>query len=91
MGFPFLSGSYKFASWVLYILGFIDISKCSCFVLLKNNVALYSCLPSPRTWVICETIVKLLSPITTSYVLKQNHGHLLLEKCLAFYNVNKSS
>jgi len=91
MGFPFWSGSYKFAIWVLYILRFIDISKCSCFVLLKNNVALYSCLPSPRTWVICETIVKLLSPITNSCVLNQNHGHLLFEKCLAFYNVNKSS
>ncbi len=60
MGFPFLSGSYKFASWVLYILGFIDISKCSCFVLLKNKVTFYRCLPSWKTWVICQIFVKLL-------------------------------
>jgi hypothetical protein len=91
MGFPFLSGSCKFASWVLYILEFVDISKCSCFVLLKKNATLYSCLPSPRTWVVWETIVKLLSPIMISYVLNQNHGHWLLGKCLAYYNVNKSS
>jgi hypothetical protein len=75
MRFPFLSESCKFASWVLYVLGFIDISKCSCFVLLKNNVELYSCLPFPRTWVVYETIVKLLSPIMINHVLNQNHGH----------------
>jgi len=75
MGFPFLNGSYKFASWVLYILGFIDISKCFCFVLLKNKVTFYRRLPSRRTWVICQTFVKLLSPIVINYVLNQNHGH----------------
>jgi hypothetical protein len=83
-GFSLFKWKLQVCKLGIYILGFIDISKCSCFVLLKNNVAFYSCLPFPRTWVVCETIVKLLSPIMTSYVLNQDHGHWLLGKCLAF-------
>jgi hypothetical protein len=35
-------------------------------------MVLQSCIPSPRTWVVHEAFVKVLSPIMTGCVLNQS-------------------
>jgi len=47
-------------------------------------VALQSCVPSPRTWVVCDMVVKVLSLIVTGCVLNQNCEHWLLMDALQF-------
>ncbi len=44
-------------------------------VINQRIVALQSCVPSPRTWVVCKYIVKVLSSIVISCVLNQSYGH----------------
>jgi hypothetical protein len=47
-------------------------------------MALQSHVPSPKTWAICDVVVKILSPIVTSYVSNQSCGHCLLGDALQF-------
>jgi hypothetical protein len=47
-------------------------------------MAIQSHVPSPKTWAICDVVVKILSPIVTSYVLNQSCGHYLLGDALQF-------
>lgn len=47
-------------------------------------MALQSRVPSPKTWAICDVVVKILSLIMTSYVLNQSCGHYLLGDALQF-------
>lgn len=48
------------------------------------SMALQSCVPSPKTWAMYQTIVKILSPIVISYVLNQSCKHWLLGYALNF-------
>jgi len=41
-------------------------------------------VPSPRTWVVCDMVVKVLSLIVTGCVLNQNCEHWLLMDALQF-------
>jgi len=47
-------------------------------------VALHNHVPSPRTWDVCEIVVKIMSPIVISNVLNKNHEHWLLGGVLQF-------
>lgn len=47
-------------------------------------MALQSHVPSPKTWAICDVVVKILSPIVTIYVLNQSCIHWLLGDALQF-------
>ncbi len=41
-------------------------------------------MPCPRTWAICEAIMKVLSQFVSSCVFNQSHGHWLLANALQF-------
>jgi hypothetical protein len=41
-------------------------------------------LLSPRTWVVCEVVVNLLSPIMIGLILNQSHRHWLLGDVVQF-------
>ncbi len=47
-------------------------------------MALHNCVPSPRTWDVCEIVVKIISPIVINNVLNKNHEHWLLGDALQF-------
>jgi hypothetical protein len=47
-------------------------------------VALHNRVPSPRTWDVCEIVVKIMSPIVISNVLNKNYEHWLLGDALQF-------
>lgn len=47
-------------------------------------MALQSCVPSPRTWAVCDMVVKVLSPIVIGCVLNQNRRHWLFRDALQF-------
>jgi hypothetical protein len=50
----------------------------------QQTMALQSCIPSLRTWVVCEMVVKMLSLIVISCVLNQSRKHWLLGDALQF-------
>jgi len=50
----------------------------------QQTMALQSCIPSLRNWVVCEVVVKMLSLIVISYVLNQSCKHWLLGDALQF-------
>jgi hypothetical protein len=47
-------------------------------------MTLQSRVPSPRTWAVCDMVVKVVSPIVTSCVLNQSHGHWLFGDAVQF-------
>jgi hypothetical protein len=47
-------------------------------------MALQSCVQSPRIWVICEVVVKVLSLIIIGFVLNQSQGYWLFPNALQF-------
>ncbi len=48
-------------------------------------MALHNHVPSPRTWDVCEIMVKIMLPIVISNVLNKNHEHSLLGDALQFF------
>jgi len=67
---------YRFVNFVLLLQDALCYSR--------QSMALQSCVPSPKTWAMYQTIVKIFSPIVTSYVLNQSCRHWLLGDALNF-------
>jgi hypothetical protein len=65
----------KFASHVLLFQDALTFQHAIALCYNNQFVALQNHVPFPKTWVICETIISILSPIVSSCVLNQTCGH----------------
>ncbi len=91
MFFVWLKGSLilfvfhcKFASLVLIFQDALIFWNAIALCYSSQSMVLQSHVPSQKTWVVCEVVVKVLSPIVSSSVLNYNPEHYLFAKALEF-------
>jgi hypothetical protein len=64
LGWGFLMGyNYKFASQVLLFQDVLIFHWTIVLCYFQQIMVLQSDVPSPRTWVVCEVVIKMLAPI----------------------------
>jgi hypothetical protein len=76
--FCFVNCHGKFASQVLLSQDALTFHSIIILCYSHKTMVLQSHVPSQRTWIICEVVIKTLAPIITLCIMNQNNGHWLL-------------